>query len=114
MLSIKDIGGDLAADMTQQITSRIGAKMAADIEAALEAAIKDYLGIMELDVDSMPAVLRKRMFAAHMPDGTTEYRIDDQPILRIGPLRMELVDGVLNAARDVWRPLSMRRDGLRS
>lgn len=83
-------------------------------EARAIRVIKDYLGIMELDVDSMPAILRKRMFATHMPDGTVEYRIDDQPILRIGPLRMELVDGVLNAARDVWRPLSMRRDGLRS
>lgn len=110
MLSIKDIGGDLAADMTQQITSRIGAKMAADIEAALEAAIKDYLGIMELDVDSMPAVLRKRMFATHMPDGTVEYRIDDQPILRLGPVRVNLSDGVLHATRNAWRPSSARMD----
>lgn len=114
MLSVRDIAHEHVADMTQQAASKIAMKMAADIDAVLTDVIKDYLGIKELDVDSVPGVLRKRMFAAHMPDGTTEYRIDDQPILRIGPLRMELVDGVLNAARDVWRPLSMRRDGLRS
>lgn len=114
MLSIKNIGDDLTADMAQQITSRIGAKMAADIEAALEAAIKDYLGIKELDVEALPSILNGRMAAAHMPNGVVEYRIDDQPILRLGPVRVDLSDGVLHATRDVWRPSPARRDGSRS
>lgn len=110
MLSIKNIGDDLTADMAQQIASRIGAKMASDIEAALEAAIKDYLGIKELDVEALPGILSGRMVAAHTPNGAVEYRIDDQPILRLGPVRVNLSDGVLHATRDAWRPSSARRD----
>ena len=114
MLNIKDIGDDLAADMTQQIASRIGAKMAADIDAALEAAIKDYLGIKELDVEALPSILNGRMVAEQMPNGVVEYRIDDQPILRLGPMQVDLSDGMLHVTRDVWRPLqgSSGGDGL--
>ena len=114
MLSIKNIGDDLTADVAQQIASRIGAKMAADIEAALEAAIRDCLGIKELDVEALPSILSGRMVAAHMPNGAVEYRIDDQPILRLGPMCVNLSGGVLHATRDVWRPSPARRDGSRS
>lgn len=105
MLSAKDIAYDHVANMVQQASSQIARKMAADIDAALEAAIKSYLGVDKLDVDALPGVLRCRMFAAHMPDGSTEYRIDEQPILWVGPARTELTAGAIHMNFDMRRLL---------
>lgn len=106
MLGIREIGDDFAVDIAQQIASRICAKMSADIDAALGDVIRDYLGLKELDVGSLPSILRGRMFATRMPDGSTEYRIDEQPILWVGPARTELAAGTMHMNFDMRRLLS--------
>ena len=105
MLGIKDIACDHVADMTEQASSKIAMMSTRLVDAELAEAIKRHLGANELDVEALPGILSGRMVAAHMPNGTVEYRIDDRPILRLGPIRIDLSDGVLSATRDVWRLL---------